>query len=324
MRTTMPNIRMSRLKNIFNHGFLLIELMIGMTIGLFIISAISVALMASSSGSKTNDRTAELQMNGRYALQILKQDLQHAGFLGLNFSEPSPVNLGTITSECAAGFVANLRQRIWGANDNNPFSATCIPSDRYSQGDILVVRRLSLNPVTTLAANTVNFRSAFSLGKAFVGATPPAPATWPTPWQDHRVEVLVYYVSPCTNSPCENPPVPALYRLRLGPGPAMTTHELVASGVENMQIRYARLSPGAITQFYDASNINGSSVTTLPSEWDEVTAVNVSLLVRNTLPESGYTNSISYTLGDQTVAANDQFRRQVFNTVVQLRNAKAP
>lgn len=307
-----------RLSTIAHRGFSLIELMISMTIGLFIISAISVALIASSSGARTNDRTAELQMNGRYALQILRQDLQHAGFMGLTFTEPSLIDLGSIDSECAAGFVANIRQRIWGANDNNPFSATCIPSDRYSRGDILVIRRLSLNPVTTLAANTVHFRSAFSMGKAFVGTTPPTPTTWPTPWQDHRVEVLVYYVSPCTNSPCENPPVPALYRVRLGPGPAMTTHELVASGVETMQIRYARLNDSN-TQFSDANNINGSSVAT-PSDWDAVSAVHVSLLVRNTLPETGYTYSTSYTLGDQTIAVSDSFRRQVFEAVIQLRN----
>ena len=260
----MPNMRMSGLTAKSNHGFSLIELMIGMTIGLFIIAAISVALMASSSGSKTNDRTAELQTNGRYALQILKQDLQHAGFLGLTFSPEPDVDLGSIsaiTSECAAGFVANIRQGIWGANDNNPFSATCIPSDRYSQGDILVIRRLSLNPVTTLAANTVYFRSAFSWARIFVGTTPPTPPAGPTLWQDHRVEVLVYYVSPCTNSPCENPPVPALYRVRLGPGPAMTTHELVASGVENMQIRYARLNS---TQPHPPRNFMMQAALTVP------------------------------------------------------------
>lgn len=45
------------------------------------------------------------------------------------------------------------------------------------------------------------------------------------------------------------------------------------------------------------------------------------LLARNTTPEPGYTNTTPYTLGDQAqFIPNDGFRRQLFTTVVQLRN----
>jgi len=43
--------------------------------------------------------------------------------------------------------------------------------------------------------------------------------------------------------------------------------------------------------------------------------------VRNSTPEPGYVNTTTYAMGDQNfVATGDGFRRQLFSSVVQLRN----
>lgn len=44
------------------------------------------------------------------------------------------------------------------------------------------------------------------------------------------------------------------------------------------------------------------------------------LLLRTTAIERGDRNTATYILADRTITVNDGFRRQVFSTVVQLRN----
>lgn len=52
-----------------------------------------------------------------------------------------------------------------------------------------------------------------------------------------------------------------------------------------------------------------------------VVAVKVSLLARNQQPTQGYTDTRSYTLGSQTIAAaNDAYKRHAFSTLVRLNN----
>ena len=63
---------------VVERGFSLVEMMVSITIGLMIIAALTGVLASNSRSSKTNDRTAELQSNGRYALDHLKRELRHA------------------------------------------------------------------------------------------------------------------------------------------------------------------------------------------------------------------------------------------------------
>lgn len=309
------------------YGFSLIELMIGLTIGIFLLLALQGVLISSSNNRKTNDRTSELQTNGRYALGYLKRELQHARYPGNTWAEPTaPSGLGAITNECEAGSAANLRQGVWGANDTNPFStvvsgSACIPTSAYSTGtDVLVVRRASFTPVTTLADNTLYVRSAYERLQSFKGTAAPA-FTGVTPFADFRLETGVYYVSPYTISATENPRVPALWRSFLTTGPAMQS-QLVAGGIEDMQIEYGRFTTDDNIRYYTADNVDpaATSATTAATGWDDVKAVRLWLLVRNSMPEKDYTNTSTYNLGTKSVTVNDSYRRQVFSTVVTLRN----
>lgn len=304
-----------------NRGVSLVELMVALTIGLLIVMGITGVLVTGSNSRRSGDRSAELQTNGRYALEAIKRDLIHAGYRGLTWAQPTSLGVGTITNECVAGFVVNLGQPVWGANDTNPFSATCIPAANYRGGDVLVIRRVSLAPVTTLATDTIYFRSAYERGQIFKGSTAPAFLT-EAPYQDFRLETVVYYISPYTNTPTESPAVPALYRVVLSPGPTMATAELVASGIDNMQVQYSRLTTDGNTRYYDAQDVSATagSTTTDPNEWDDVNAVRVWLLARSINAEPGYTNTTTYSIGDQSVVVSDGLRRQVFSTVAQIRN----
>lgn len=301
-------------------GLTLVELMISVTLGLIIIGSLMGVLASSSTNRASNERESELQTNGRYAIESLRRELLHAGFRGSTWAEPGAVvGVGAIATDCAAGFATNIRQGVWGTNDSNPFSATCLPAANYSTGDVLVVRRTAFLPSAVLGATTVYFRSAYERGQVFKGAVPNFVAE--VPFQDYALQTSVFYVNPFTTVTTESPRIPALYRKTLAAGPVYTT-SLLAANVEDMQIQYGLYTTDEMSRYYNANGVSATatSTTTDPTEWDDVNMVRIWLLVRSSSPETGYTNTNTYQLGDKNVVVNDGFRRQVFSTVVQLRN----
>jgi len=338
---TTPTIPLQRLKPPRpqrQSGFTLIEMMISITIGLAILAGLVGVLATNSSNSKTNDRTSELMTTGRYALNSMKQELREAGFRGYTWAEPSTPSpwtavangtgcFGTEGGASANGFVINIRQGVWGSNNANPFAATCLPDARYVAGsDVLVVRRLAVLPTSALlAANTVYFRTIYERGQLFrstVGVPVPPPFTGSTQLAStFEVQIFVYYVSPFTVSAAETPLVPSLRRMTLqtaGANAGTMVDELVASGIERMQVQYGRLTTAPDTQYLNT--VAGTSSDALETAWDEVNSVRIWLLARNTTAEPGLSNTTTYAMGDANFTAGDNFRRQLFTTVVQLRN----
>jgi len=309
-------------------GFTLIEMMISISIGLVILAGLMGVLATYSGNSRTNDRTAELMTNGRYALNSMKHELHEAGFRGYTWAEPlAPAALGALTNEClevgatAGSFLGNLRQGVWGSNDANPFAANCIPAANYAAGnDVLVVRRLAVVPATALSANTLYFHSTYDRGQVFRGTVAPT-FTGAVPLASFPLQTTVYYISPFTVSATEAPLVPALYRVSLNSSGTMV-RELVASGIERMQVQYGQLSTVPDTRYLDS--LTGASFSidaTIRTDWEDVNSVRLWLLARNATAEPGYVNANGYTLGSAPAyTPNDNFRRQLFTTVVQLRN----
>ncbi|MEO8856807.1 MAG: PilW family protein [Burkholderiaceae bacterium] len=312
-------------------GFTLIEMMIAVTIGLGMLAGLVGVLATSSSNSRSNDRTAELMTNGRYALDSMKDELREAGFRGYTadpgLSAPGAMVVG---NEClqagatAGSFVSNVRQGVWGANDPgaDPFGGTCIPAGDFAAGnDIVAVRRAAAIPAAALAAGTVYLQSTYGQGQVFAGVAAPAFSGAPAPLASFPVRAYVYYIRPWSISAAEVPQVPALVRVSLNAGGAMAS-ELVASGIEHMELRYGRLATDLSTQYLDAGAgpLNATSFDSSATPWEEVNSVRIWLLARNVTPEPGYQNTQTYTMGDQSYTVNDGFRRQMFTTVVQLRN----
>ena len=305
------------------YGFSMIEMMISITIGLMILAALTGVLASNSRSAKTNDRTSELQSNGRYALDHLKRELRHAGYRGYTWAEPNtPTTAIAVSNECLNGaaadtFVQNIRQGIWGANDSNPYSGVgdCLETG-YLRGDVLVIRRVASAPTTTLVANTMYLRSTYAVGEVFQGTA--APTITGAPIADFALQEYVYYIGSDDN----NAAVPALRRVSLQAN-AMVD-EMVVSGIEHMQVQYGSATTDLNVQYYnagDAPDLTGSSTVATQNGWDNVNSVRIWLLARNAAIENGYSNTNSYVMGDITYGpVNDSFRRQLFSTVIQLRN----
>lgn len=309
----------------------MVEMMISITIGLLIVAALVGVLISSSGSTKTNDRTAEIQSNGRYGLDHLKRELREAGYRGYTAQAPQSGiwTTPTIAGECgtAGSFVKNIRQAVWGKNDSNPFTANCIPAASYLQGDVLVIRSAANTATSsaTAVANTLYLRSSYATASVLQGSA--LPATITTGTDNFALQEYVYYISPFTNSVAttgvatESPQVPALYRVSLQANGSMTP-ELVVTGIEHMQIEFGVANTDGTTQYFSASSIGSSTdhSATGATSWDQISLVRIWLLSRNSKAETGYSNTSSYVMGDQTYTVNDSFRRQVFTSVIQLRN----
>lgn len=299
-------------------GFTIIEVMIAMTLGLILVGALLVVVLGSTANSATRERYSDLQTNGRYAMQQIKRDLMHAGYLGITslFFPDQPITPAiAVANACDSASVGQISRRLWGAEDSNPFAATCIPKANYARGDVLLIRGLSPTvAVAPFKSTLVYYHSAYEGGQPFVGPTPPNfnGSSKQPPYLDYRIDETVYYISPYTSSASENPKVPALYRLRLGEGPAMVP-ELVASGVENLQVRYGVFQTNDTVRYMDADDMTAA-------DWDLVKSVEVALLMRATTSEAGYLNNTTYTMAGDAYAVNDNFPRLLLSAVVQQRN----
>ena len=138
-------------------GLSLVELMISITIGLLITAGLVTVFANSSNTQYELRRTAQQIENGRYAMDILIQDLQVAGFYGsfrkLVAPTAIPTNPCTTTLTDLQGDI-NVPVQAYAASSATAQAAlaagcaTAIPSADLAAGsDVLVIRRADTTAV---------------------------------------------------------------------------------------------------------------------------------------------------------------------------------
>jgi type IV pilus assembly protein PilW len=143
-------------------GLSLVELMIAITIGLLITAGLVTVFASSSQTQNELRRTAQQIENGRYAMDILIQDLQVAGFYGSyrKLATPSavPSNPCTTTSSTLQSDISVPVQGYASASSTaqatlpSGCTTSLIPSADLAAGsDVLVVRRASTTPLNVVA-----------------------------------------------------------------------------------------------------------------------------------------------------------------------------
>jgi len=75
-----------------------------------------------------------------------------------------------------------------------------------------------------------------------------------------------------------------------------------------------------VDQYFDADAISTDTGTT--PNWNQVVSARVWVLTRAECPETGYTNTNTYNMGNISFkpTATDRYRRQLYQTTVKLRN----
>jgi type IV pilus assembly protein PilW len=316
-------------------GMTLIELMVALAIGAFLMIGAVTVFMQGRTTFRVNESVSRMQENARFALDALEADIRMAHYWGLTTrttkivgraAQTAPAGIGPAT--CGNNWTIDLDRAVGGTN--NGYAWTCAPTIGAAQGnaDTVVVRRVSEDFVVP-AANTMHLQSArYEDAQLFIGTAVPAGYVAATS-QTHRLIVNGYYVSTASSQDAAGNPVPSLRRKRLAAGPAIVDEELL-SGVEDLQVQFGVDTDvvgagerGSINRYVNPGDpiLDPAHANFIPDA--EVLAVRVWLRVRAERPERGYTDTTNYVYADQNVPAiGDQFRRMVVSKTIYLRNAR--
>lgn len=85
----MHGSRFQHPTRLLQSGFSLVELMIALTLGLSMVAGVSVLSLNATRSHGAVQRAGEQIENGRFALNTIASDLEHAGFTG-NYSQSEP------------------------------------------------------------------------------------------------------------------------------------------------------------------------------------------------------------------------------------------
>ncbi len=169
-----PLIHLSQLKCHFikvatyQKGISLVEIMVAMVIDILLLILITAYIIQQSNMRSELEKTTMQMENGRYAMFVLQQDLNHAGYYGP--WEPPIVNMSGFSDPCVTNpetpdistdpYNANISLVFPVSGYNNPSSTpSCLP-DHKTGTDILVVRRVdTAGSITSPTVNDIYLQS---------------------------------------------------------------------------------------------------------------------------------------------------------------------
>lgn len=323
-------------------GLSLVELMVAVTISLLVLTALSAVFIATTKARNEMQKSTQQQESGRYASQLLTDNLKLAGY----FAEFDTTRLSTplsVPDPCATNgtdLLAAMPLHVQGVDDGGA-APSCL-SDVKAGTDIIVVRRASSCAVGApgcagFAAGSYHFQASLCTPTDGSGAELAHAISDASDYATHyfrlstnlddfklrktscvpseiadvrRYLVHIYYIAN-HNNPGDG--IPTLKRAELG----TSRFDIVplVDGVENMQIEYGVDGNGDGSPDLYTSNPDDAAT------WRNVMAARIHLLTRSTRATEGYRDSKTYVLGSKTIAASeDGFKRHVYSTTVQLIN----
>lgn len=314
-RTTPSNRRLIA-------GVSLVEIMIAMTLGLLVLAGMTAVFVNNSQSRREMNNAATQLENGRYALQILKDEISLAGY----YDALSTLTTGATSASACSTVVTDWDDSMVVAaegrnGDQTPFS--CIGAAKANTGMIFLQRASTTErSVANLDADDVNkvflqiqmCGTQYDSGNRMVlskYAAGTAPYNMQTKKCDGTASPLREHVRQIFFIGTSNG-VPVLQRRNIGSG----TTETLVEGIEDLHFEYA----------IDTDN-NGSpdDYKEIPAatDMDDIVGVRIWLIARSLLPTAGYADSKTYLLGTKEAHTIDglldpSYKRHVFSTYVEL------
>lgn len=333
-------------------GLSLIELMIAMVLGLFIVLGVVTVYVSAARSGNVNEALARVQEAGRFGISFLSRDIRMAGF---DANCPAINNLLDETHSAYSDDLFTLGSPVSGWNNSAGDHAAYL-SGYVAGTDVISLQSahqptgvtatgktpanantITVNDASGLPENTIllvadlagcdlfqkrNSANAKSLTRG-AGNKDPGPGNknpgtnnfshqYDTDMQILALQSVVYYIGQ------EQGRSPGLYRVRfntgVGPGSWAAAEELVPN-ISNMQIEY-----GVDTSGDDQPNkFSNAAAVEAAGEWDDVKSVRVWLLA-----QSEQANILET---DQTLVApfagvdtSDRRLRYVFSSTNVIRN----
>ena len=313
-----------------SRGFTLVELMVALAIGLFLIAGVFTAYVNGRRSQATVDDQVVMVDNVRFALETINADLRQAGVFGrvlAKSDESGAYNISlagapAVTAECNAGWTFNADAPIQVFNSNNPNGVNC-NAGYLANTDVLEMRGTLRDEVTALSAGKIYLNSDVNTAQFFAGTT--SPAISPTA-KNYSYYASAYYIAAFTNAAADGTAldnIPSLHLVSLQPD-GTVTNQMLLSGVENLQVQLGMdtdADAGGVVDQY----INPPAVwldTPATPNRGQIRSVQVWLVVRSqeVNPAAVSTAQTATMAGTSVTFANDGRRRMVVGTTVKLRN----
>lgn len=134
-------------------GMTLVELMVGLAIGLFLVAVMSTMYLGSRNTFVAQETGSRLQENGRFAMDTIANDLRMSGFRGCMPVMPTgnsavPLALGAVdnTLLTPTDLRYNFGEPIWGSRNSGAAWSPALAAPvnglgAVAAGDVLLVRR---------------------------------------------------------------------------------------------------------------------------------------------------------------------------------------
>ena len=314
-------------------GFNLIELMVAMVIGVFLVAGALSVYTQSQSALIISEQAARLQENARYALQTIERDVRAVDLWGLtnnaadvaNTADPTElaIPLAANSGDCEPNWSVNLGTGIEGSNNVNPYSATCIPTADYVPNtDVLVLRHAQSAEIdqADLQDGTLYIRSSSSNGVLFEGPNQASGVS--TNGINSELTTVAYWIADTSE---HDDTVPSLRRTFLtsdGSDPVVVSEEVIA-GIEDLQVQYGIDTTGdqSVNMYVDFDDVVDPAAILVARVW---------LRVRAEQLEQGFNEDVTYRYADKSfksadtgVATDAKYRRLLVTKTIELRNRRA-
>lgn len=293
------------------NGVTLVELMVSMTIGLFVVAIATVVLVSAKSGYVAQTESAQILDTGRHAIDILSRTVRQASYMhwdGIDFS--------SATDDGPAVFGMDARSLKGRTEDVSS------PLARSINGSDVLAVRIGGSGEGSNGDNSVLNCAGFGIG------TGDGPEKRERGWS-------IFYVAEDSSGE------PELYCKY--PGEDGWAAQAIARGVESFQVLYGLDTDG---DGYPNSVVNASEVESMAKgapdkfePWRKVVEVKLAVLVRGTSSSLADSASRDYDLFGETYSSAHGSRdrgvriqvselpkavrnraRKVFATTVWLRN----
>ncbi|MEX1108176.1 MAG: PilW family protein [Dongiaceae bacterium] len=326
-------------------GVSLIELMVAMSIGIFLLAGAVTVFGKTRDLYRTNDAAARLQETARYAVGTMEADLRLANYWGLhsradlveNGPALDPLNIpdvdpayalpadltafaGTINS---CGNMWAVKLPAYAEGNNNAYGYNCAAFGAAVAGsDQLTVRRSSTQVIAAAglaaSAGQIKLQTSRVAGTLFSGGA--LPAGYSPPLSETRAIVVHgYYVDQDSDQLAGTPSLRRKQLAFAGGAPVIQDQEIVP-GVEDLQVEFG------VDQNTDQNADYFVPPGTAMAAGREIVAVRVWLLVRAEQPEFTFTDDRTYSYADRVGAAaytpGDNFRRVLVSKTMALRNTR--
>jgi type IV pilus assembly protein PilW len=337
-------------------GFSLVELMVSITIGLLLLLGL-VTLLVNSSATHTELQKSSAQIeNGRYAMQLLSEDISIAGY----YAEYSPTGYTTPEKPCVGAVTPtapNMPSPIGYDISSVTADFACLTNRQAGTG-VLVLRRAQTLPATAVVTGATYLQvsqcntdstttpfmflvanatpaAQFTLRTIYCDATktPPSPLppqlVAPPPLVApaaalRKFVVHIYYISSCNVCAPTSDGIPTLKMVEYADGAAQSPTALV-EGIEDMQFDYGvdSTGDGSPDDYYAETHFSPAGT---PADCANEMSVRVNLLARNIQTTAGYDDSKTYAIGlakpTYTVPSGvaRTYKRHLYSALIRVEN----